>query len=121
MLRSLAMACIILIGSGVLSAQDSTMSWAKPDTVTFSSGALHLKGWLWLPDGNSRVPAVLFNHGSEKKALKYLVRLAQPFLREGYAFFVPFRRGQGLSAGEGTYILAELDSAEKTGGSQQRT
>jgi len=74
-----------------------------------------------MPAGKTPAPAVLFNHGSEKKALKYLMRLAPVFLREGYAFFVPFRRGQGLSTGQGTYILTELDSAEKAGGSQQRT
>jgi len=101
-------------------AQDSTATWPQPDTVAFQSGDLVLKGWLWRPPNNKPAPAVLFNHGSEPKGLKYLIRLAPAFLKQGYAFFVPFRRGQGLSQGQGKYILAELDSIEKKDGSDQR-
>jgi carboxymethylenebutenolidase len=86
------------------------------DTVTFKSGDLQLRGLLWKPIGSSPALAVLFNHGSEQRALKYLWRIAPGFLNQGYAFFAPVRRGQGLSQGQGKYIISELDSAEKSGG-----
>jgi carboxymethylenebutenolidase len=109
-----------LFGNTALSQQiDSALLVC--DTVSFPSGKLQLKGLLWKPVSNKPVPAILFNHGSEYKALKYLARIAPAFLQQGYAFFVPFRRGQGLSQGQGKYISDELDSANKAGGSTART
>jgi hypothetical protein len=35
-----------------------------PEIVVVPSGALRLKGLLWLPDNGDPFPAVLFNHGS---------------------------------------------------------
>jgi hypothetical protein len=48
-----------------------------PDTATFPSGDLRLKGLLWKPVSNKPVPAVLFNHGSENRSFNYLARLAE--------------------------------------------
>jgi dienelactone hydrolase len=90
------------------------------DTVTFQSGDLALKGFLWKPSGKGPFPAVLYNHGSELHPEKYLSAIPLIFLQHGYAFFVPFRRGQGLSIGQGRYILDEVDSAAKTGGPEAR-
>lgn len=59
---------MLLIRTYTSSAQDA-VSWPPPDTVTFHCGALHLKGWLWMPAGKTPAPAVLFNHG--KSAHRY--------------------------------------------------
>jgi len=91
-----------------------------PDTVTFNSGSLKLKGLLWRPAGQGSFPAVLFNHGSEKNPERYLSQVAAPFLEHGYVFFAPFRRGQGLSVGQGKYIVEQLDSVSQAGGPPAR-
>ncbi len=41
-----------------------------PEHVAFASGKLQLSGQLWRPMGHGRFPAVLFNHGSGKEALR---------------------------------------------------
>jgi len=38
------------------------------------------------------------------------------FVRHGWVFFGPYRRGQGLSAQAGPYIGDEIDKAKKSGG-----
>ena len=91
----------------------------KADTITFTSGNLQLKGLLWKPEGKGPFPAILFNHGSEPNSLRWAHRVAGVFVSEGYAFFIPFRRGQSLSKGQGHYILDALDSATlKAAGAQ---
>jgi carboxymethylenebutenolidase len=93
---------------------------SAPDTVSFKSGKLTLKGLFWKPSGTGPFPAVLFNHGSEPRPQRFATRQAEGFLKQGYAVFVPCRRGQGLSQGQGNYILDALDSALKAGGQESR-
>ena len=82
-----------------------------PDTVVVRSGAITLRGLLWRPNGRGHFPAVLLNHGSgrtredlerlgpyERKADV----LGPLFVRHGYVFLYLFRRGVGLSVGQGT-------------------
>jgi len=38
------------------------------------------------------------------------------FVRRGWVFFGPYRRGQGLSASAGPYIGTEIDKAKREGG-----
>ena len=92
----------------------------KPDTVTFKSGNLNLKGLLWKPAGKGPFPAVMYNHGSEARPERFLSKTPFVFLERGYAFFAPFRRGQGLSKGQGKYIVEQLDSASFAGGQAAR-
>ena len=92
----------------------------KPDTVTFMSGSLKLKGLLWKPLGSERFPAIMYSHGSELHPEKYLEKISKGFVERGYLFFVPFRRGQGLSIDQGKYIGSELDSAGEAGGPAAR-
>jgi len=93
---------------------------SKPDTVTFQSGNLHLKGLLWKPAGNGPFPAMMYNHGSEKEPERFLTKLPQAFVEKGYAFFAPTRRGQGMSKGQGKYIIEQADSASLAGGRPAR-
>ena len=68
----------------------------RPEEVKFPSGNLVLHGFLYRPQGNGSFPAILCNHGSEEKR-GAKPALAEFFLSLGYVFFVPHRRGQGLS------------------------
>src|SRR5882724_1133330 len=78
-------------------------SLPTPDTVSFLSGSLHLKGLLWNPAGHGPFPAIIFCHGSYLSTdsisdpIKQASLIGPVFARHGYIFFVPFRRGTGLS------------------------
>jgi hypothetical protein len=37
---------------------------AKPELITFTSGDLALKGFIWKPEGPGPFPAIVWNHGS---------------------------------------------------------
>ncbi|HEY1907836.1 MAG TPA: alpha/beta fold hydrolase [Myxococcaceae bacterium] len=101
----------------------------SPALVEFTSGALRLHGLLWTPAAHDPVPAVLFNHGSggatadETAGMpitEAAARLAPLFTRRGYAFFYPFRRGQGPSAGVAPFLQDLLVSEEKAHGKDAR-
>jgi hypothetical protein len=58
---------------------------------------------------------LLYNHGSAPGRQNDLAfeQLGPLFASHGWVFFAPYRRGQGLSAGAGHYILEELSMAQK--------
>ena len=85
---------------------------ARPELVEFKSGDLDLKGFLWKPSGDGPFRAVLWNHGS-RKTVGAIDSVAPYFVRKGYVFFVPHRRGQGESPG--AYIREETNKAESRG------
>jgi carboxymethylenebutenolidase len=100
-----------------------------PQTVEIRSGNLHLKAFLWKPSGPGPFPAVLFNHGSggatasETAGMPITVaaeKLAPVFVRHGYAFLYPFRRGQGLSADQAPFIQDLLKHEEAAHGKEAR-
>jgi carboxymethylenebutenolidase len=74
---------------------------AAQDTVVVASGDLRLHALLWQPKGNGPFPAVLFNHGSGQQPVTNTIPVAETFARHGYVTLVLFRRGQGLSVGQG--------------------
>jgi carboxymethylenebutenolidase len=88
-----------------------------PVEVTFSSGNLVLRGFLYKPEGQGPFPAVLWNHGSERRP-GWLPEVAPIFLNQGYVFFIPHRRGHGRSPGE--YVMDLLERANQSGGSSAR-
>ena len=79
------------------------------EIVSFSSGNLTLRGILHKPDGPGPFPAVLFNHGSAKDYSKEFDALGPVYVKHGWVFFCPYRRGQGLSAEAGPYIIDEVN------------
>jgi carboxymethylenebutenolidase len=93
-------------------------SQTNPVEVTFPSGNLVLHGFIYKPEGKGPFPAVLWNHGSERRP-GWLPDLAPLFLSKGYILFIPHRRGQGRSPGE--YIMDLLDRAAQSGGQQVRS
>lgn len=94
--------------------QAATAFAEEPRIVAFSSGDLTLRGELFLPAGQGPFPLVLYNHGSAPKmASSQASAIIGPmFAKKGWAFFMPYRRGQGLSENQGNYILDEIRSAK---------
>jgi len=83
-------------------------AFMRPKEVSFKSSDLELGGVVWKPEGPGPFSAVLYNHGSERLPGS-VAAVAIPFVREGYVFFVPYRRGQGGSPGP--YIMDALNAA----------
>src|SRR5215471_6871120 len=108
----------------VQSSSASTQQAVAPQIIEVPSGALHLKGYLWKPDGRGPFPAVLFNHGSGADDAQHTAGrtmaeaaavLAPVFLQHGYVFFYLCRRGQGLSADQGLFMQDLLKQADAKG------
>jgi len=72
---------------------------APGELVSFQSGELTLKGYLYKPKGAGPFPAIIWNHGSEKEPGSQ-PELAAFYTSKGFVFFLPHRHGQGLSPGE---------------------
>ena len=100
--------------STFLLAQVAFASPEQPTIVEFPSGTLTLRGELFKPDGDGPFPAVLYNHGSAPGMLNSQASSAigPMFARKGWVFFMPYRRGQGLSEDQGPYIMDEISSAK---------
>lgn len=93
----------------------------EPEIVRFASGDQTLGGELYMPAGPGPFPAVLYNHGSAPGMLSSQASRAigPRFARSGWLFFMPYRRGQGLSADAGPYIGDALAAARHQGGLKQ--
>lgn len=124
-MKTLAVSLTLFVSLGFGQASQT----APPQIVDFPSGNLHLKGYLWKPSGPGPFPAILFNHGSggpspmetSGTSMKEAAEtLASVFVKHGYAFLYPCRRGHGLSAGQGRFIQDELKQAEAANGIQGR-
>ena len=89
-----------------------------PDIVHFQSHGLTLGGELFKPKGNGPFPAILYNHGSAPGMLNSeAAKIIGPlFASKGWVFFMPYRRGQGLSSKAGAYIGDEISAARRRGG-----
>jgi len=99
-------------------ANGSTEIPAGTETVSFANGRLTLHGLLLRPRGTGPFPAVLFNHGSAPGTANNLAftNIAPLFVARGWVFFMPYRRGQGLSESAGPYIGDEIEKARRAGG-----
>src|SRR5262245_51779667 len=91
---------------------------AKGEVVTFASGPRTLHGVVHKPAGAGPVPAVLYNHGSAPgmEPVEAANALGPVFTAHGWLFFMPFRRGQALSADAGPYVMDEIRAAFRRGG-----
>ena len=72
---------------------------AMGEEVSFPSGSLTLRGFLYRPTGDGPFRAVLWNHGSEKLP-GWQPELAAFYNARGFVFFIPHRRGHGRSPGD---------------------
>jgi carboxymethylenebutenolidase len=119
-------ACFLILS---LSALGQSMPSMVPQTVEFASGKLHLKAYFWKPAGSGPFPAVLFNHGSggadpDHTAGMPITQsanvLAPFFIKHGYAFLYPFRRGHGPSASQAPFMQDVLRREEESRGKEAR-
>lgn len=110
---------ICLLSAGAAHAAES---FAEPEVVHFKNQSIALAGELFKPKGDGPFPAVLYNHGSAPGMLNSRASktIGPLFADRGWVFFMPYRRGQGLSAKAGPYIGDELESARKRGGKKER-
>jgi carboxymethylenebutenolidase len=107
-------------------AQDAVSS--GPDTVVVPSGARELRALVWRPPGRGPFPGVLFNHGSGHAAgtadgrpdQRHPELLGPVFARHGYVFLYLFRRGDGLSAGQGVPSGDRMEAELSTKGQEAR-
>lgn len=95
----------------------SAQSSPTPTEVTFPSNDRLLHGFLYKPEGPGPFPAILWNHGSERRP-GWLPELAPLFLSKGYVLFIPHRPGHGRSPGD--YIMDVLAQAAASGGRDAR-
>lgn len=100
-----------------------------PQTVEIPSGTLRLKAYLWKPPGAGPFPAVVFNHGrsytpqqhTRKLTITAAAQVLGPvFVKHGYVFLYPFRRGDGLSADRGSFVGDALDREQAAKGKEAR-
>ena len=84
--------------------------------VSFQSGDLKLQGIVYKPRGSGPFPAILFNHGSSLETHEASDVLGPMFASHGWVFFMPSRRGQGLSRNIGHYISNDIENARKKNG-----
>jgi dienelactone hydrolase len=97
-----------------------------PDTVSVLSGSLRLKALLWRPVGKDPFATVIFCHGSYASddtthdPIKEASVLGPLFAGRGYIYFALFRRGVGLSKGEGLNGADLMDRAFKKTGQKGR-
>ena len=128
-MRTLFLFALALSTSSAIFAQGAPQP--APQTVEILSGSLRLKGLLWKPQGLGPFPAVVFNHGRSdtpqlhSRPLDLRIEdaaevLGPVFVRHGFVFLYPFRRGEGLSADQGQFIGDLLEREEKARGPEAR-
>ena len=126
-MRRTILAFLLVLTSTALGIDQSP--YINPETVVVPSGKLRLKAFLWKPNGSGPFPTVLFCHGSGGSDADHTAglritqaaeKLAPLFLKHGYAFLYLFRRGQGLSVDQGTFMQDILQREEATKGKEAR-
>ncbi|PYJ48553.1 MAG: hypothetical protein DME87_12300 [Verrucomicrobia bacterium] len=128
-MRLQTVASALLFAAAPIAMADNQLPSIGHETVIVPSGARRLKAFLWTPPRTGPFPAVLFNHGSGGADAAHTAglpiteaaeKLAPLFLKHGYAFLYLFRRGQGLSADQGSFMQDILQREERTKGKDVR-
>lgn len=77
--------------------------------VAYRSDGLLVRGFLFLPGGAERHPAVVFNHGGIHGVSDDVKRRARDLARDGYVVFAPAYRGEGGSEGRVEVAAGEVN------------
>ena len=88
-MKAHAMLAMLLVAVSTVCAQESLPANAKLVSFSWSGGTLH--GFLYVPEGKGPFPAVLWNHGSERRP-GWQPELASFYNSHGFVFFLPHRR-----------------------------
>ena len=103
--RILLVAALLAACSHAPPQQQHEAPPAEAQVVTFrAADGATLHGFLYVPRGTGPFPAVLWNHGSERWP-GWQPGLAAFYTGNGFAFFMPHRRGHGRSGDAGPYIM----------------
>jgi dipeptidyl aminopeptidase/acylaminoacyl peptidase len=115
---SIVLVCIGCKTAPAMGAAHDPLPSIPAEEVAFPSGALTLRGVVYKPSGPGPFPAVLYNHGSAPGMLssEAFEAIGPRFAARGWVFFGPYRRGQGLSAQAGPYVVDQLAAAKRQGG-----
>jgi dienelactone hydrolase len=124
-LRLAVVAFILVPSAPPKAAVGQSLTARAPETVVVSSGTLRLTGLVWRPEGSGPFPAILFSHGSGLRVDSALARdralaIGPVFAKHGYVFLYLFRRGYGLSAGQGELLGDVLDREALARGEEAR-
>ncbi len=120
---------LLLASAPVAMAVGEPSRSIAPRTVVIPSGTLRLKAFLWTPAGSGPFPAVLFSHGRSNDPQQHTGTLSitaaaqilgPVFVKHGYVFLYLFRRGEGLSADQGSFIGDILQREEAAKGEEAR-
>ena len=95
-------------------AETAAALWRElptPTEISFDSVGVTLSGSLFLPDGDTPVPAAILVHGSGEATRRhgFFARVAGPLLDSGIAVFAYDKRGVGRS--EGQYHRVDADNS----------
>jgi dienelactone hydrolase len=103
-------------------AETQSSSRVVPDTVQVPSHELRLTALVWSPPGPGPFPAILYSHGLGADPADALSApaLGPVFARRGYVFMALFRRGEGLSEGQGLFIGELLERERAARGEEAR-
>lgn len=101
-------------------ASESKNSYVRQE-VQFKNKSLTLGGILYKPYGEGPFPTVLYNHGSAPGALNNQAAeiLGPLYAKHGWVYFMPYRRGQGLSMEAGPYIMDAVEKVQQQHGPQK--
>jgi carboxymethylenebutenolidase len=119
-----SLAAIFLLTAPATPIPGQTPRAIAADTVVVPSGTLRLRALLWMPDGPGPFPAILFNPGAgcsiPPAVAARAADIGPTFVKHGYAFLVLFRRGDGLSADQGSCMGDLLRREEAAKGLEAR-
>ncbi|HEY2573156.1 MAG TPA: CocE/NonD family hydrolase [Verrucomicrobiaceae bacterium] len=90
---------VLVAAPGFLRSADLNSPPPEAKEIQFNNGSATLHGFIYQPAGDGPFPAVLYNHGSDKKP-GWFPELAKFWNSHGFVFFVPHRQGHGRSAGD---------------------
>jgi carboxymethylenebutenolidase len=122
MAKRMVLVLVALSTLACIQAQD----FKVPDTVSIQSGNFTLRALLWRPPGHGPFATVIFALGSYPDSdrlhdpIKDASVLGPLFASRGYLFLVIFRRGVGLSRGQGLNGADLMENAYKQHGQDAR-
>lgn len=79
--------------------ESATVDGIAQSEVAYPSGDLTVRGFLFLPPGSGRHPAVVLNHGGVSGVSADMKRRGRDLARLGYVVLEPAYRGEGGSEG----------------------